>query len=108
MWRCVSRGLGVRSSRTSLSGSSFPRFFSTGFKTCDYTIVDHTYGAVVVGAGGGGLKVAIGLSEHGTSMILSKAVTGLERREKVNAGMILLPERVRGCDKDMGFILREG
>ncbi|KAL8151819.1 hypothetical protein V2J09_021627 [Rumex salicifolius] len=31
----------------------------------DYTIVDHTYDAVVVGAGGAGLRAAIGLSEHG-------------------------------------------
>lgn len=30
-----------------------------------YTIVDHTYDAVVVGAGGAGLRAAIGLSEHG-------------------------------------------
>lgn len=31
----------------------------------DYTIVDHTYDAVVVGAGGSGLRAAMGLSEHG-------------------------------------------
>ncbi|PKA65991.1 Succinate dehydrogenase [ubiquinone] flavoprotein subunit, mitochondrial [Apostasia shenzhenica] len=30
-----------------------------------YTIVDHTYDAVVVGAGGAGLRAAIGLSEYG-------------------------------------------
>lgn len=30
-----------------------------------YTIVDHRYDAVVVGAGGAGLRAAIGLSEHG-------------------------------------------
>ncbi|KAL5698823.1 succinate dehydrogenase [Ranunculus cassubicifolius] len=29
-----------------------------------YTIVDHTYDAVVVGAGRTGLRAAIGLSEH--------------------------------------------
>lgn len=28
-------------------------------------MVDHTYDAVVVGAGGAGLRAAIGLSEHG-------------------------------------------
>lgn len=33
--------------------------------TGDYTIVDHKYDAVVVGAGGAGLRAAIGLSEHG-------------------------------------------
>ncbi|KAJ4878697.1 Succinate dehydrogenase [ubiquinone] flavoprotein subunit 1 [Raphanus sativus] len=67
MWRCVSRSLGVpsSSSRTSLSGSRFPRFFSSSSSTGDYTIVDHTYDAVVVGAGGAGLRAAIGLSEHG-------------------------------------------
>lgn len=30
-----------------------------------YTIVDHTFDAVVVGAGGAGLRAAIGLSENG-------------------------------------------
>jgi len=31
----------------------------------DYTIVDHKYDAVVVGAGGAGLRAAMGLSEAG-------------------------------------------
>ncbi|KAF2570101.1 hypothetical protein F2Q70_00000753 [Brassica cretica] len=66
MWRCVSRSLRApSSSRTSLSGSRFSRFFSSSSQTGDYTIVDHTYDAVVVGAGGAGLRAAIGLSEHG-------------------------------------------
>ena len=30
-----------------------------------YTIIDHTYDAIVVGAGGAGVRAAIGLSEHG-------------------------------------------
>lgn len=30
-----------------------------------YNVVDHKYDAVVVGAGGAGLRAAIGLSEHG-------------------------------------------
>ncbi|XWS33758.1 hypothetical protein CRYUN_Cryun22dG0110800 [Craigia yunnanensis] len=40
-------------------------FFSTDAGVSPYTIVDHTYDAVVVGAGGAGLRAAIGLSEHG-------------------------------------------
>ncbi|XP_010489548.1 PREDICTED: succinate dehydrogenase [ubiquinone] flavoprotein subunit 2, mitochondrial [Camelina sativa] len=68
MWRC----LRVASSRRSESNGAFvtsqlSRFFSTP-STGDrssYTIVDHTYDAVVVGAGGAGLRAAIGLSEHG-------------------------------------------
>ncbi|PWZ15599.1 hypothetical protein Zm00014a_001827 [Zea mays] len=57
MWRsCVSRGL----SRAKASGS---RLLSTA--SSSYTVVDHTYDAVVVGAGGAGLRAAIGLSEHG-------------------------------------------
>ncbi|KAK1274896.1 hypothetical protein QJS04_geneDACA011642 [Acorus gramineus] len=73
MWRCVTRGL--RSSSASLrSGSSstaretlkplLSRFLSSD-SVGSYTIVDHTYDAVVVGAGGAGLRAAIGLSEHG-------------------------------------------
>lgn len=38
---------------------------SSGTSEAAYTIVDHTYDAVVVGAGGAGLRAAIGLSEHG-------------------------------------------
>ena len=30
-----------------------------------YDIIDHTYDAVVVGAGGAGLRAAVGLNEHG-------------------------------------------
>nr|CAB3479717.1 unnamed protein product [Digitaria exilis] len=57
MWRsCVSRGL----SRAKASAS---RLLSTA--PSSYTVVDHTYDAVVVGAGGAGLRAAIGLSEHG-------------------------------------------
>ena len=33
--------------------------------TGDYTVVDHEYDAVVVGAGGSGLRAAMGLSEAG-------------------------------------------
>jgi len=33
--------------------------------TSSYNVVDHKYDAVVVGAGGAGLRAAIGLSEHG-------------------------------------------
>ncbi len=31
----------------------------------DYTVIDHTYDAVVVGAGGAGLRAAFGLVEQG-------------------------------------------
>ncbi|CAN1225206.1 Succinate dehydrogenase [ubiquinone] flavoprotein subunit 1, mitochondrial [Linum perenne] len=71
MWRCVARGLRVpfsSSSKRSIPNESIrshtTRFFSTS-PTASYTIVDHTYDAVVVGAGGAGLRAAIGLSEHG-------------------------------------------
>ena len=33
--------------------------------TDKYTIIDHTYDAIVVGAGGAGLRAAFGLSEYG-------------------------------------------
>ncbi|KAG5241264.1 succinate dehydrogenase [Salix suchowensis] len=67
MWRCVARGLRLPCSTRRSSNDSFrshiSRFFSTG--SSSYTVVDHTYDAVVVGAGGAGLRAAIGLSEHG-------------------------------------------
>ena len=36
-------------------------FASTG----GYTVIDHQYDAIVVGAGGAGLRAAVGLSELG-------------------------------------------
>jgi hypothetical protein len=33
-----------------------------------YTVVDHTYDVVVMGAGGAGLRAAMGLSKHGFNM----------------------------------------
>ncbi|XP_020217301.1 succinate dehydrogenase [ubiquinone] flavoprotein subunit, mitochondrial [Cajanus cajan] len=68
MWRCIARGLrGPASTRSTPNHplrSHLSRFFSSGVNS-SYTVVDHTYDAVVVGAGGAGLRAAIGLSEHG-------------------------------------------
>lgn len=50
------------------SSTSFPntvRSASSASVKGDYTVVDHTYDAVVVGAGGSGLRAAMGLSEAG-------------------------------------------
>ena len=51
-------------SRTLVTGSQ-----ATGATTSDltdkYTVVDHTYDAVVVGAGGAGLRAAMGCAEAG-------------------------------------------
>ncbi|KAK6152918.1 hypothetical protein DH2020_012557 [Rehmannia glutinosa] len=54
-------------SKKSTSVDSIRRLFSTQSNggAPSYTVVDHTYDAVVVGAGGAGLRAAIGLSEHG-------------------------------------------
>ncbi|KAF5961048.1 hypothetical protein HYC85_002257 [Camellia sinensis] len=67
MWRCVYRGLRLPSNRSISLKPHIRRPFSTestGGRS-SYTVVDHTYDAVVVGAGGAGLRAAIGLSEHG-------------------------------------------
>jgi hypothetical protein len=40
---------------------------SSGSEGSSYPVIDHTYDAVVVGAGGAGLRAAIGLSEGGFS-----------------------------------------
>eukprot|EP00535_Pseudo-nitzschia_heimii_P006507 CAMPEP_0197174754 /NCGR_PEP_ID=MMETSP1423-20130617/1147_1 /TAXON_ID=476441 /ORGANISM="Pseudo-nitzschia heimii, Strain UNC1101" /LENGTH=647 /DNA_ID=CAMNT_0042623727 /DNA_START=198 /DNA_END=2141 /DNA_ORIENTATION=- len=48
----------------SLAARSTHRAVSTSMKG-DYTVVDHEYDAVVVGAGGSGLRAAMGLSEAG-------------------------------------------
>jgi len=35
------------------------------YSTHKYPVVEHTYDAIVVGAGGAGLRAAVGLAEHG-------------------------------------------
>jgi len=48
-----------------LKGSAPRRFLSATSLKGDYTVVDHEFDAVVVGAGGSGLRAAMGLSEAG-------------------------------------------
>ncbi|CAA2974776.1 succinate dehydrogenase [ubiquinone] flavo subunit 1, mitochondrial, partial [Olea europaea subsp. europaea] len=64
--RCVSRGIRIPSKK-STAGDSLRRLFSSQSNVggSSYTVVDHTYDAVVVGTGGAGLSAAIGLSDHG-------------------------------------------
>jgi len=52
------------SASASTTSSMLKRCVSTALKG-DYTVVDHEYDAVVVGAGGSGLRAAMGLSEAG-------------------------------------------
>ncbi|GLJ17386.1 hypothetical protein SUGI_0302170 [Cryptomeria japonica] len=73
MWRRVaqkfSSSYAVSSKRSYQYGRIFSRLASSEASSVggrsSYTIVDHTYDAVVVGAGGAGLRAAIGLSENG-------------------------------------------
>ncbi|XP_042015202.1 succinate dehydrogenase [ubiquinone] flavoprotein subunit, mitochondrial-like isoform X1 [Salvia splendens] len=66
MWRCFSRAIRIPSSKSAATDSV--RRLSSGAAP-SYTVVDHTYDAVVVGAGGAGLRAAIGLSEHGFNTV---------------------------------------
>lgn len=57
-------GHSLRSLTRRAATDSARRCLSTKL-TGDYTVVDHTYDAIVVGAGGSGLRAAMGLSEAG-------------------------------------------
>lgn len=46
-----------------LSGVNGPRAFATNSAT--YPVIDHKFDAIVVGAGGAGLRASVGLSEMG-------------------------------------------
>ncbi len=48
-----------------VSGSAATGSVSVTSSTKSYPIIDHTYDAVVVGAGGAGLRAAMGLAENG-------------------------------------------
>lgn len=75
MYKLLSKGLkSVKKSRLALIPKySFAVFskdkpdtgISQGRLTDKYTVIDHTYDAVVVGAGGAGLRAAFGLVEQG-------------------------------------------
>lgn len=41
------------------------RQYSSASPLSQYPVIDHTYDAIVVGAGGAGLRAAVGLSELG-------------------------------------------
>ncbi len=59
--QAAKRLLGTSASRTavaSVSGRSFSAESS-------YPIIDHTYDAIVIGAGGAGLRATVGLCEAG-------------------------------------------
>ncbi|CAL9056772.1 unnamed protein product [Musa banksii] len=101
MWRsCVSRALRFPSNKASIGGASIrssqsaSRNLSTGSDGRNsYTIVDHTYDAVVVGAGGAGLRAAIGLSEHGfntaciTKLFPTRSHTVAAQQGGINAAL---------------------
>merc|ERR1719305_872477 len=55
----IKRGV-PRAARVGRNGAAVAHL-STG----NHTVIDHTYDALVVGAGGAGLRAAMGLAEHG-------------------------------------------
>ena len=61
----MSRGVASRMGTAQKSSSRLSMSTTTDKIIGDYTIVDHEYDAVVVGAGGSGLRAAMGLSEAG-------------------------------------------
>jgi succinate dehydrogenase (ubiquinone) flavoprotein subunit len=65
--RVVTKSLGKRTSQpfSILSTSQPSKGESQTPLKGDYNIIDHTYDAVVVGAGGAGLRAAFGLVEQG-------------------------------------------
>ena len=58
----------------------------------DYRIIDHTFDAIVVGAGGAGLRAAVGLEEHGFKTayiftgLFAVTLTGPEKEALLRAG----------------------
>ncbi|KAG8178063.1 hypothetical protein JTE90_026016 [Oedothorax gibbosus] len=55
----------VRNFHFSIKGTQTAAGVTTGQISHDYPVVDHTYDAVVVGAGGAGLRAAFGLVQEG-------------------------------------------
>lgn len=51
--------------RSTLSKYAGKRFLATNSPSSAYPIIDHTYDAIVVGAGGAGLRAAFGLAKEG-------------------------------------------
>lgn len=67
MLRTIARKVGFETTKKSFQttlSKSLSTTASTDLKG-DYTIIDHQYDALVVGAGGAGLRAAMGLSEAG-------------------------------------------
>ena len=62
--RSVASRVATKTTVVTATGTTATRSLSTKL-TGDYVVVDHEYDAVVVGAGGSGLRAAMGLSEAG-------------------------------------------
>ena len=63
--RAKAAGLSGLGSRALHASSSYAAGEAKSAGTKSYPIVDHTFDAVVVGAGGAGLRAAMGLAESG-------------------------------------------
>ena len=90
------RSLGKVKSQGSLRRATAAAY-STGSKMGDYTIIDHEYDAVVVGAGGAGLRAAFGLAENG---LKTACITKLFP----NSGIFSI-SRIVNCDFNV-FVMR--
>ena len=64
MFRQASRSL-ARVGRQQKAQSQAARSLSSQAPSSDYTVVDHDFDVVVVGAGGAGLRAAMGAAEQG-------------------------------------------
>ncbi|KAH7707811.1 succinate dehydrogenase flavoprotein subunit [Aphelenchoides avenae] len=58
-------GISAKLARRALSTSAHRKADAKTSKVSEYKVVDHSFDAVVVGAGGAGLRAAMGLSESG-------------------------------------------
>lgn len=56
---------GVCGSAARVRSDGYMSTATRGLATGSYTVIDHTFDAVVVGAGGAGLRAALGLTSAG-------------------------------------------
>jgi len=78
---------------------------SQGTLTSSYDVIDHTYDCVVVGAGGAGLRAALGLTEKGfKTACISKL---FPTRSHTVAAQVNLPQNCVGFAWVLTCTLRE-
>jgi succinate dehydrogenase (ubiquinone) flavoprotein subunit len=102
LWGTAGKATGQRGLHFTVSGQNDAKT-NAGAISREYPVVDHNYDAVVVGAGGAGLRAAFGLVQEGfkTAVITKLFPTRYNAKYSQNygKGLLILTRTCRGYEE---------